>query len=264
MMRKIRSVATLAVGLVAVALAASLVTTSASTTTSGWVTFGPAPPGATAQTIAGTSDGQGGCSFVFSALLSPGQTMQRADEIAYNASTCQVQVAFTNGASAPPEPAFPSGGSGADSGSVDSQLSGSAPAAASSIHSAGYYKSWFEDPIGLVVNSVKNGTDWHWNRKCVVPPVSGSFNYWWRSGTGWLLLQNNWQNVYTCAESTSSSYAHFYNPSFCNNTPTDVVYNRNTVHGEANGDLVGTAHVSKFGICSPLLSFHAVLKRTLN
>jgi hypothetical protein len=264
---RVSPVARLAVGLTAAAMALAAVplTASAEVSATDWVALGGTPAGATVQTVAGTSDGAGGCAFDFSPSLAPSQTVQRADEVAYSASTCQSRVAYTSDARAAPEPADPSGASVMDSGSVPSQLSSfTPPAAAATTHSAGYAKSWYQDPPGIVVNSVQNSTDWHWNRRCVVAPVSAGFQYHWFTPSGWFLLQNNWQNSYTCAQSTSSSYAHFINDIFCMLHPTDVTYNRNTVHGQANGTLAGNVHASKLGICSPLLSFHWVLKRTLN
>jgi hypothetical protein len=267
---RISPVARLAAGVAAAAMALAAVplTASAEVPATDWTTVGGTPAGATIQTVAGTSDGAGGCAFDFSPSLAPSQTVQRADEVAFSASTCQSRVAFTSNALAAPAPADPSGASVMDSGSVASTQTATAAAAAvvplAATHSAGYVKSWYQDPPGIVVNSVQNSTDWHWNRRCVVAPVSAGFQYHWYTPSGWFLLQNNWQNNYTCAQSTSSSYAHFINDIFCMLHPTDVTYDRNNVHGQANGTLSGSVHASKIGICSPLLSFHWVLRRTLN
>jgi hypothetical protein len=35
--------------------------------------------------------------------------------------------------------------------------------ALASTHSAGYYKGWFEDPVGLDLNRVTDTVDWYWN-----------------------------------------------------------------------------------------------------
>ena len=227
------------------------------------VSYDPAPAGATTQAVTGTSDGAGGCAFTLSASLAPGQTIARLDEVNYSASTCQSTVATTSGSTAAAVPADPS--EVADSGGlVTSALSGTAPpsAALTTRHSAGYMKSWFQDPVHITVNSVQNGTDWHWNGSCTVPPVSGSYHYTWFAG--WVKKDNNWQNTYSCTQSTSSSYVHFHDGAFCAFTDTEVYYNRNTVHGKYNGYLTGTVHWSKTGHCAGLLSFHYSLKRTLN
>ena len=212
--------------------------------------------------MTGTSDGAGGCQFTLSASLATGQTIQRVDETSFSASTCQSTVAYTSGTTAATMPADPTEVS--DSGVVASTLSGTAPAttALTTRHSAGYMKSWFQDPVHITVNSVQNSTDWRWNGSCVVAPVYGSYHYTWFAG--WVKKDNNWQNYYTCTQSTSSSYVHFHDGAFCAFTDTEVYYNRNTVHGKYNGYLTGNVHWSKTGHCSGLLSFHYSLKRTLN
>jgi len=258
----VSAAATLAVGLPATAAA-----DSAGALPADWVAYDIAPAGATVQTTVGTSDGQSGCVFSFSGSLAPGQTAERADEIGYSPSTCQSQIAYTSGASAAPEAAQPSNADTAGSGSVASTDTDTAPPPATSAavrHSAGYMKSWYRDPVHLTVNSVQNSTNWHWNGGCVVAPVSGAHTYTWFSGSGWSLQANNWQNNYSCAQSTSSSYAHFHNGIFCLTIDTDTYYNRNNVHGKANGVLTGNVKARKSGGCTGLLSFHWSLKRTLN
>lgn len=243
---------------------------AADTSSTAWVTYGAVPAGGTVQTVQGVSDGAGGCAFNLSASLAPGATSTRVDEVAFNASSCQSQVALTSGASSAAETAEPSNTDATSSGDVVSPASSGLPqpadviVAAAAIHSAGYMKSWYQDPVGLVVNSVRNGTDWYWDRTCVRPPVFGSYRYTWFSPSGWSLQANNWSNFYSCAQSTSSSYAHFHNGIFCAFIATDTYYNRNTVHGQANGTLAGSINAVKSGGCIGLLSFHYSLRRTLN
>ena len=261
-----RQVTRLAVGLTAaaaLAVGSAPATAIAETMATDLVSYDPAPTGSTLQAVTGTSDGTGGCSFTLSASLAPGQTIARVDEVNYSASTCQSTVAYTSGSTAALEPADPT--EVADSGGlVTSALSGTAPPASTltTRHSAGYMKSWFQDPVHITVNSVKDSTDWHWNGSCTVSPVYGSYRYTWFAG--WVKKDNNWQNYYTCTQSTSSSYVHFHDGAFCAFTDTEVYYNRNTVHGKYNGYLTGNVHWSKTGHCAGLLSFHYSLKRTLN
>ena len=178
---------------------------------------------------------------------------------------------MTAGTGAAVETAEPSNTDAAASGNVASQPAAGAPVpvpggivSTLNVHSAGYMKSWYQDPVGLVVNSVQNGTDWHWTGGCVIAPVYGSYRYTWFSPSGWSLQGNNWTNVYSCAMSTSSSYVHFHNGIFCLFQSTDTYYNRNTVNGLANGTLAGSIHAVKSGGCIGLLSFHYTLRRTLN
>jgi hypothetical protein len=264
---RIRPVARLAVGLTAAAtaLVAVPLTASAEAPASDWVATGTAPAGATIQTVAGTADSAGGCDFDLSGSLATSETILRMDEIAYSASTCQERVALTSGASAAPEAPDNSQAAVAASGSVTSALAGSTPppGVAGVRHSAGYLRSWYTDPAGITVNSVRDDTNWHWNGRCVVAPVFGSFLYTWYNASGWSLHENNWQNTYSCSQSVSASYAHFYNGVFCIFDHTDVWYNRNTVNGESNGRLVGHVRHRKSGGCNGLLSFHSSLRRTL-
>src|SRR5262249_32755328 len=143
--------------------------------------------GGTVQTVQGVSDGHGGCALNLSASLAPGAGVTRVDEVSFSPSLCQSQVAVTAGTGAAAETAEPSNTDASASGSVASPLDPGAPVPAGAIvstlnvHSAGYMKSWYQDPVGLVVNSVQNGTDWHWTGGCVVAPVSGSYRYTWFS-----------------------------------------------------------------------------------
>jgi hypothetical protein len=253
-----------------VALAAAASPAAASS--AGWVFYAAAPAASTVQIVLGASDGLGGCTFDLSAALPPGQAAVAVDEVAYNATTCQSSIATTQGSAVPTDPAEPSGSASSASsasGPVVTPLStGSTPqppgvVPAASIRSAGYFKSWFQDPVFKVVNSVQDSTTWNWNRTCATG-ISGSYQYMWFTPTSWLLADNNWQNYYTCPETTVSSYVHFTNPIFCDRTFTDVYYDRNTVHGRHDGWLLGSVHTHKSGACSYLLSVHYVLRRTLN
>jgi hypothetical protein len=265
---KTSSVARLAAGLTAgaaMALAAVPAAASAATSASDWVTFDTVPAGAAVQTVTGQSDGLGGCAFDFSGSVGPSHAALRADEVAYSPSTCQSQVAYTSDGSAAPEAPDPSQAAVVDSGSVGSPLTGpTPPSLAIAVHSAGYMQSWYQDPARIKVNSVTDSTDWRWNGSCVVAPVFGGNHYTWFSGSGWSLHENNWQNNYNCGQSTSSSYAHFFNGVFCAFVDTNTYYNRNTVHGHGNGVLTGSVHAVKSGGCTGLLSFHWSLKRTLH
>ena len=134
---------------------------------------------------------------------------------------------------------------------------------ATTYHSAGYYKSYFEDPVGLDVNSVRNGTDWYWNYICVSNPY-GSYAYGWYSPSGWRLRDNNWSNTYNCDRTHVTSYVHYSNGVFCATIDTHTYYNRNHVYGWYDGWLLGAVTWQKSGGCTYLLSFHAFLRRTLN
>lgn len=269
-----RSFARIVLGVAVVAAGMVPRVAVADVSASDWVMYDAPPPGAVVQTVQGTSDGQGGCTLDFSAELAPGQTAARADEVAFDETTCQSQVAFTYDANAAPEAPIGGDADVSESGPVPSPAEAAATARGATVkapapapapqRSAGYMKSWYQDPIALVVNSVQNATDWHWDGTCVVAPVFGSYRYTWFSTSGWVLQQNNWQNTFNCTQSTSSSYVHFHNGIFCAFIATDTYYNRNTVHGKFNGTLTGNVSATKAGGCIRLLSFHWSLRRTLN
>ncbi|GAB3898007.1 hypothetical protein GCM10029964_081790 [Kibdelosporangium lantanae] len=132
--------------------------------------------------------------------------------------------------------------------------------------SAGYYKSYYEDPVQLDVNSVTNSTTWSWNGSSVLssPGPVGGYHYGWFKGSGWSLKENNWQNTYTSYQTTSSSYVHYRNGTFCATIDTHTYYDRNNVHGRKDGWLLGNVNARKKGGCTSLLSFHTKLKRTKN
>lgn len=77
------------------------------------------------------------------------------------------------------------------------------------------------------------------------------------------MREANWQNVYDSHETTSSSYALFENDKWCAFQSVFSRYDRNTVNGRNNGDLVGSwADVSYGAICYRALSLEHVLQRT--
>lgn len=139
--------------------------------------------------------------------------------------------------------------------------------AAASYWSAGFLKTWWENPVNLDVNLVRNNTGWYWNGSRVTG-ARGGYRYYWLSASGWDLRGNNWRNSWTSYQTTSSSYAHYRNPIFCRamlgifGSTTHVYYDRNTVHGRYNGALVGRWNSYKSGGCNRLLSFNKVLRRT--
>ncbi|MEG3627222.1 hypothetical protein [Streptomyces poriticola] len=60
-----------------------------------WVTVGTPPPGSTLQTVQGTRDRDGNCAFALSAVLAPGETAVRGDQVRVDPATCVTEVAVT-------------------------------------------------------------------------------------------------------------------------------------------------------------------------
>jgi hypothetical protein len=203
------------------------------------------------------------CEYTLTLELAPGQTAVREDVVVDDDKTCtmRVQRGVPADLTEAPEEEGMSGQSGwatATGGAVD-QIG---PLA---VHSKGYHKSYFEDPPGIDVNSVRNDVDWVWNGSRVSNGIC-AYHYGWFSASGWGLHENNFFCRYESSQTQlrSSSYAHFKNGIFCAFIDTHTYYERNNAYGKANGNLVGTVNWRKTGGCTGLLSFHHFLRRTLN
>jgi hypothetical protein len=223
----------------------------------------------------------GGCTYSIAVQLSPGQTEVGQQEVAENPATCQMQIQTGTPVSSAPSTTAqsPAGGASngataADSSDYDSGSDPSVTLDAGSdccgkinTHSAGFFKSWFEDPIGIDVTKVHSTVDWHWNGDCVVniATLGDSFN--WYTASGWHLGGHNLYADVSCARALSSVKAHYYNNTFfapgCA-APNYTSYDRNDAKGKGDGSLVGTINWNKSGECSGLLSFHDDISRTLN
>jgi hypothetical protein len=136
--------------------------------------------------------------------------------------------------------------------------------------SAGFHTSRYEDPLNIVVNRVKNDTNWWWNGNVVQAPVYNGYYLTWLSGSGWTREAHDWNHRATTYQTTSSSYAHFRNALFCDAVtdpaapPTHTYYDRNRVHGQYDGDLIGAWNSWDSGGCDEFLTFHHRLVRTHN
>jgi hypothetical protein len=128
--------------------------------------------------------------------------------------------------------------------------------------SAGYLKSFWEDPPQFDVNSVRNSVDFRYGGGCVHNPIEFAANYGWMSQSGWERLGNDWSRGADCASAGSSSFVHFKNKVFCASIDTNVWYNRNTIYGYPNGAMRGKVHSEKRGGCVRLLSFDKKMVRT--
>jgi hypothetical protein len=239
-----------------------------------WVTYGWSFSLGDSQhhLLQGKSVGYRACEFKEALSLPPGQQAVEAREVALNLDSCQSVVET----GIPPQDVIQQDAAGfrglrtSAARRVDGAGAVDTAAAAGRVRSAGYLKSTYEDPVEIDVNSVRNNTDWFWNGERVSGPVRSARAYGWYTPSGWELEGNNWRHRFTSYQSTSSSYAHFKNDVFCRaligpifGRTTHTYYNRNTVHGRKNGDLVGIWKVRKTGGCNDLLHFEKRLVRTL-
>jgi hypothetical protein len=232
-----------------------------------------APPplrNAVVDRVQGKHVGKGVCEYSSTLELAPGEQAIQEDSIAFDDSTCTMTVQRGTPIELPPveDPAV--SGMSTEEGSAQpagerslSALHG--PARTAAVHSAGYYKSRFEDPVGIDVNSVRNNVNWYWNGSTVFNAFC-AYSYGWYSPSGWQLKENNFFCRYENSQTQvrSSSYAHFRNGVFCLTIDTHTYYDRNNAYGRYNGYLVGQVNWRKSGGCTGLLSFHTQLVRTLN
>lgn len=235
----------------------------------GWVTFEHEDKlgNSSVVDLKGKRTDKAGCAFGGELTLRPGQPVVMERQVALQPDTCEARVER----GVPPQTLLDRLAKTSDKETkTDRQEAtrsgevGPNGDVGNAVHSAGYLKSYWEDPVKRDVNSVEDSTDWYWTGSAVVSPVYGGYQYGWFALSGWSLQEANWRNVYNNYESTSSSYAHFFNSVFCAFVDTHAYYNRNTVNGRSNGDLVGTWHSEVQGGCTSLLSFGRVLQRTLN
>jgi hypothetical protein len=135
-----------------------------------------------------------------------------------------------------------------------------------STHSAGWHKSWWEDPVGLDVNSVTSFLDWNWITNDSVWGASCVNEFRYYAPTWWEMVSHNAQCEYTPnhMQIESSGYAHYHNGRFCFGGDTQVFYNRNRIIGFHDGSLLAIIVASKQGACADLLEFHNRAVRTLN
>jgi hypothetical protein len=214
-------------------------------------------------------------------VLRPGQEAVEVREVALNPSTCQARVergvpTGNAAASQPPASDWTSRSGGQKSTFKGEQSAKgsedvvSAAARRPVTRSKGFHRSFWKDPVNIVVNRVGNTTRWRWNRIRVVGPVYGYYNYGWFAASGWRKKSSDFNNYYTSYQTTASSRVHYRNGIFCEvitgtfGSPTHAYYNRNKVHGRFNGNLVGEWNSYLRGGCRGLLRFDHVLKRTRN
>jgi hypothetical protein len=210
------------------------------------------------------------CEYSSSLELAPGQIAIREDSVLFDDATCTMRVqrgvpADIGTGPVDAGPAGQEGGAAADGAAAAPGRSLAGVKRVAATHSAGYYKSYFEDPVGIDVNSVRNNVDWYWNGSYVYNGYC-SYHYGWYSTSGWGLHENNFFCRYENSQTQvrSSSYAHFKNGIFCAFIDTHTYYDRNNAYGKYNGYLTGHVNWRKEGGCTGLLSFHAHLQRTLN
>jgi hypothetical protein len=254
-----------------------------------WVSFNQPYALSDEQYVVGQGSSQdGGCRFPTAPLSiagtsSPGTAIQQ-DEVSIDASTCTDIVAS---GSPPPSDVSPSPVTSSPSSSGASATPTTAPASPPGLpplakqkvgkggplahtaavwESAGYMHSWYQDPVGIVVNDVFDYVQWRWNGGCVTEAVPGgnSATWSWLSGDGWYVEDNGGTYSYQdCTAAETTSYLEFENGIFCAGQAVNDWFWPNYSVGLYNGGLQGYASYGDSGAaCVDLLSYHDQLVLT--
>jgi len=203
----------------------------------------------------------GSCQLAGSLSLTAAQTAIEQVATSVNTDTCQVTVlqGTPSASLLATQEVQPSGGTATSQGAtsptvVNGRLNRTRKPrahAASTYYAAGYLDTWVNDPLNIKVNEVKVNTTFDYNYSCVVNPSGeGVYNYWY-TPSGWYKTADNWNQGLNCSNSWSSGYARYENDVFPACLPYDpfyggcsTTYNRSTIFGHPNGDLVAQYNTS--------------------
>lgn len=214
----------------------------------------------TTFTLQGALDADGICQLPEVSLeLDNSQVAVAAHQMSLNKTTCE--ATFEMGTPSAEEIAEADADAGAliaADAITDADLGGAV------INSQGYFKSWYEDPIGIDVTSVLNRVNWNWDGVCTRGRANHSTSWGWFEASGWRLDARDFDMHHTCARAWNDTFANYFNGAFCINFDTRTIYDRNLVQGQWNGWLKGQVRAFKRGGCTDLLSFHFMLRREKN
>lgn len=154
------------------------------------------PVNAKIRTVRGTRQQDGACLLRHSGTMSPGEQPLQTDEVAHNSDTCEslyAEYRITVDEARSLEIA--EDGEGQTSSTADS-----AGESRSDVQTLGtgqrdaYSRTWYEDPPGIDVTSVKNSVSWIYNYSCVTASTGG-YKYSWYTPSGWSLLWLSLRNT---------------------------------------------------------------------
>jgi hypothetical protein len=206
----------------------------------------------TRQEVQGQAAGTG-CVFSFTGTITPNSPGREQDEVAFNPATCQAIYAVG--------PIQHPGQTDRGGGASNNGGSGSAGRGDPTL--AFYMKTFYEDPVGIDVTSLRNDVEWTYSGGCNTS-YKTKRNATWFTPSGWYLRYVNDNNSFGCSNAIGNSDALMENDVFCPtfNDPESVYthYNYNhEVDGKPNGTAVYSWNDyvdSTLGICYRLLSHH--------
>lgn len=181
----------------------------------GWNVYTDSVPlSATVSIVEGKKNADGSCTFSASGSVPPGGLAVHSDEIAFNATTCESQVSeyqLSNDEAVAADAAGESEGGKATGLTVTESTPSASGAAKGSgvsplaIGSDGAYsRTWYEDPPGFDVTSVRNSTNWSYNGTCVLSNTARA-QYSWIDATGWDLLSDDLNGGFTWSYDVAKS-----------------------------------------------------------
>lgn len=222
-----------------------------------WVTYslpsGVNPALVTNKLVQGQRAGSG-CLFSLTAKVTPGSTGREQDEVAFNPSTCQAVYAvgpIQHGANDRGGGATGDHGNAAAAGRGDPTL-------------AFFMKTFYEDPAGIDVTSLREDLEWTYSGGCNTSD-KWKRNATWFTPSGWYLRYVNDSPSFGCNNAVINSDALMENDLFCPTVfhdPESVYTHYNYNHeviGKPNGSAVYAWNDyvdSTLGLCYRLLSHH--------
>jgi hypothetical protein len=194
-----------------------------------------------------------GCLFSFTGTVRPGSPGREQDEVAFNPKTCQAIYAVG--------PLQHTGSTSRGSGAAGNGSSASGGRGDPTL--AFYMKTFYEDPAGIDVSSLRDDLEWTYSGGCNTSYKWKRDDHWF-TPSGWYLRYDNDNPSFGCSNAIANSDALMENDSFCPTfgDPESVYthYNYNhEVDGKPNGSAVYSWNDyvdSTLGVCYRLLSHH--------
>lgn len=212
----------------------------------------------------------GGCKYHGEEVVAPGSipggmvVLER--EIAHDMTTCTLTMerGFTPKDDGPEE-----SGQATDVvlDTLDALTGGGVIAAATTRRA--YHKTFYEDPPGIDVNSVRAEVEWTSDGVCVDSLISNHRGEWgWFTPSGWYRTRDAFNTYKDCAGASTSVEGRFQNDVFCralvgpvwsliwgSDASTWTEYDPTFIKGQLDGTYFMQWNAYKGGGCSNLLSF---------
>jgi hypothetical protein len=204
--------------------------------------------------------GSGGFTFPFDIQVLRGRIF--FSELATDALNARILIEI----GATSQPAASAAVSGKDFNEASAATDGS-PAPLSLIHTSGYFETNWIDPVGILVNTVKDNVSWTYDTSTgKVTSYSGSDFRTWFSGNGWAEVSHYISSYYNSGHTVATVYTNdaFATSSWfplpaCGTTVT--YYYANNAYAYGNGNIGGGVNTWVTGTCGFLLHYQGFAGR---